>query len=85
VGFDSGVEVGFGSGFRVNFNSGVRVGCGFGLIWASILWQGLVFGFGFGVGFQIRVGMALVSAPLLSVCDVMVGFGLVRMTLWEAL
>ena len=46
---------------------------------------GAGFGFGFGVGFQLRVEMALVSALLLSVCDVMVGFGLVRMMLWEAL
>jgi len=37
------------------------------------------------VVFQLGVGLALVLALLLSVCDVMVGIGLVRMMLWEAL
>ena len=46
---------------------------------------GVGFGFGFGVGFQLGEGLALVLALLLSVCDVMVGIGLVWMMLWEAL
>jgi len=46
---------------------------------------GVGFGFGFGVVFQLGVGLALVLALLLSVCDVMVGIGLVQMMLWEAL
>ena len=47
--------------------------------------EGACFDSGFGVGLQLGEELALVLILLLSVCDFMVGIGLVRKLLQEAI